>query len=173
MKASGLELARHLVAVLFANGAPLELEAMTRMLGAPRAEVEEALLFLRDHPPLGLQLQRHGDALELVSDPDSAGYVQTLLGLDRPVRLSRAALEALAIVAYRQPVTRGDVESVRGVNSDSALTTLMNRGLVAEVGRRETVGHPVIYATTSEFLQLLGLDSLESLPPLPPRSATG
>ena len=160
------ERAGHLVALLFASAAPLEVDTAGRILETSRAELDEVLAFLRDHPPLGLRVQRTGGQLELVSDPDSAPYVERLLGLDRPVKLSRAAMETLAIVAYRQPVTRGDVESIRGVSSDSAITTLLNRGLVAEVGRRETVGRPTLYATTSEFLQQLGIDSLDALPPL-------
>jgi len=136
-------------------------------------QVEDALLFLRDHPPLGLRIQRSDDNLELVTDPESARYVEALLGLDRPVRLSRAALETLAIVAYRQLVTRSEVEAVRGVNSDSAITTLLNRGLIDEVGRRETVGRPALYGTTSEFLQLLGLDSVSDLPLLPQHGMVG
>jgi segregation and condensation protein B len=83
------------------------------------------------------------------------------------VRLSRAALEALAVVAYRQPVTRGDIDAVRGVNSDSAVATLLGRGLIAEIGRRETVGRPALLAVTPECLQYLGLHSLEELPALP------
>lgn len=159
--------ARHLVAVLFAGGGPVKLDDAARALGISQEKLEDAALYLQENPPLGLQLQRNGSELELVSDPSSARYVESLLGLDRPVKLSRAALETLAIVAYRQPVTRGDVESLRGVNSDSAVTTLLNRGLVEEVGRRETVGRPVLYGTTAEFLQYLGLNSLQSLPPLP------
>ena len=93
--------------------------------------------------------------------------METLLGLDRPAKLSRAALETLAIIAYRQPVTRGDVEAVRGVNSDSAVTTLLNRGLITDVGRKEGAGRPTLYATTPEFLQLLGVESLDDLPALP------
>lgn len=161
------ELAGHLVAVLFVSGGSLKLEEAARALGVNAAALDEPLQLLRRQPPLGLMLQRHGDELELVSHPRSAAYVEALLGLDRPVKLSRAALETLAIVAYRHPVTRGDVEGVRGVNSDSAVTTLLNRGLIAEVGRKETVGRPALYATTPEFLQHLGIDSLDALPPLP------
>ncbi|MHB0868447.1 MAG: SMC-Scp complex subunit ScpB [Chloroflexota bacterium] len=161
------DLARHLVAVLFAGGGPVKMEEVARALGAPVAQLDGLLLQLREHPPLGLRVQRQGGELELVTDPGSARYVETLLGLDRPVKLSRAALETLAIVVYRQPVTRGEVEAIRGVNSDSAVTTLMNRGLIAEVGRKESVGRPALYGATSEFLQYLGLDSLEDLPPLP------
>jgi segregation and condensation protein B len=161
------ELARHLVAVLFAAGGPVKLEAATRALGVTNDEMEPALVLLREHPPLGLRLQRSAGELELVSDPASARFVEALLGVERPARLSRAALETLAIVAYRQPATRGEVEAVRGVNCDSAITTLLNRGLIAESGRKETVGRPVLYATTPEFLQHLGLESLQDLPPLP------
>ena len=158
----------HLIAVLFAWGGPLKLDEIARALGLPSSVVEGVVAFVREHPPAGLRLQRHGDELQLVSDPASARYIETLLGLDRPAKLSRAALETLAIVAYRQPVTRGEVEAIRGVNSDSAVTTLVNRGLIAEAGRRESVGRPVVYVTTPEFLQLLGIDSLDALPPLPP-----
>lgn len=161
------DLARHAVAVIFAAGGPVKLEAAAKALGVTHAEMEEALFLLRECPPLGLRLQRSGGDLELVSDPASARFVEALLGLDRPARLSRAALESLAIVAYRQPTTRAEVEAVRGVNSDSAITTLLNRGLIAEAGRKETVGRPVLYATTPEFLQHLGLESLLDLPPLP------
>lgn len=159
-----IERAKNLVALIFAGPAPLDVETACRVMKVPREEVEEAVTFLRDHPPLGLRVQRSEDQLELVSDPEAAPYVEELLGLNRPVKLSRAALEALAIVAYRQPVTRGDVESIRGVNSDSALTTLLNRGLICEIGRRETVGRPALYGTTPEFLQHLGIDGLDALP---------
>ena len=83
------------------------------------------------------------------------------------MRLSRAALEALAVIAYKQPVTRGEIDAIRGVNSDSAVATLLGRSLVAEVGRRETVGRPALLAVTPECLQYLGLRSLDELPPLP------
>jgi segregation and condensation protein B len=82
------------------------------------------------------------------------------------VRLSRAALEALAVIAYRQPVTRGEIDTVRGVNSDSAVATLLARSLIAEVGRRDTIGRPALLALTPECLQYLGLQSLAELPPL-------
>jgi segregation and condensation protein B len=82
------------------------------------------------------------------------------------VRLSRAALEALAVIAYRQPVTRGEIDAVRGVNSDSAVATLLARSLIAEVGRRDTIGRPALLALTPDCLQYLGLQSLAELPPL-------
>jgi segregation and condensation protein B len=104
--------------------------------------------------------------LQLTTAPTASAAVERYLGSPPPVRLSRAALEALAVIAYRQPVTRGEIDSVRGVNSDSAVATLLTRGLVTEVGRRETVGRPALLATTPECLQYLGLKSLAELPPL-------
>lgn len=168
MSLPAVESAKHLVALLFAAPSALEMETAARVLKLTRDDLVDALAFLENHPPLGLRVQKSGDSLELVTDPESAPFVEEMLGLNRPVKLSRAALETLAIVAYRQPVTRGDVEAVRGVNSDSAITTLLNRGLIVEMGRRDTVGRPVLYGTTSEFLQYLGLSGIDSLPPLPP-----
>lgn len=167
MESTVADWARHLVAILFAWGGPLKLEEIARAFGLPPSNLECVIQYLREQPPLGLKVQRSNDELRLVSDPQSAQYVEMLLGLDRPTKLSRAALETLAIVAYRQPVTRGDVEAVRGVNSDSAVTTLLNRGLIVDVGRRESVGRPTLYATTPEFLQLLGVDGIDALPSLP------
>lgn len=161
------DLAHHLVAVLFAGGGPVKREDAARALGVAPSGLDAALQYLRGNPPMGLRVAYHNDELELVTDPGSAAYVEALLGLDRPTKLSRAALETLAIVAYRQPVTRGEIEAVRGVNSDSAVTTLLNRGLIAEVGRKESVGRPALYGSTAEFLQHLGLDGLEDLPSLP------
>ena len=112
-------------------------------------------------------LQRFEDRLALTTAPASAAVVERFLGSPPPVRLSRAALEALAVIAYKQPVTRGEIDAIRGVNSDSAVTTLLGRNLVAEVGRRETVGRPALLALTAECLQYLGLRCLDELPPLP------
>ena len=107
-----------------------------------------------------------GDRVALATAPEAGTLVARYVGVDA-VRLSAASLETLAIVAYRQPVTRGEIDAVRGVNSDSAVTTLLTRSLVAEVGRRETVGRPALLAVTPECLQYLGLRSLHELPPLP------
>lgn len=161
------ELARHAVAVFFAAGGPVRLDVAARALGVSSEEMLPVVRLLRERPPIGLSLQQSGEEVELVTDPRSAPFVEALLGLDRPVRLSRAALETLAIVAYRQPATRAEIEAIRGVNSDSAVTTLLNRGLIAEAGRKEAAGRPVLYATTPEFLQHLGLRSLGDLPSLP------
>jgi segregation and condensation protein B len=164
--ATDAQLAAHLVAVLFAAAGPLALDDAARVLDISVARLEEICRFLDAQPPHGLALQRHAGQLQLTTASTSAGVVERYLGAPPPARLSRAALEALAIVAYRQPVTRGEIDAVRGVNSDSAVATLLSRGLVAEVGRRETVGRPVLLAITPDCLQYLGLKSLAELPPL-------
>lgn len=161
------ELAGHLVALLFAAAGAVHVSDAARLLDVPIERVLEVCELLDRDPPTGLALQRFDSRLSLTTAPASAPIVERYLGAPPPVRLSRAALEALAVVAYRQPVTRGEIDAIRGVNSDSAVATLLGRGLIAEVGRRETVGHPALLGLTAECLQYLGLKSLEELPPLP------
>jgi segregation and condensation protein B len=156
----------HLVAVLFAAAAPLSLVDAARILDIAPERLDEVCELLERQPPTGLALQRHEDRLQLTTAPGSSAVVERFLGAPPPVRLSRAALEALAVVAYRQPVTRGEVDAVRGVNSDSAIATLLARSLIAEVGRRDSIGRPALLALTPECLQYLGLQSLAELPPL-------
>ena len=160
-------LAGHLVAVLFAAASPLSLADAARILDIPLERLDEVCDLLERQPPTGLALQRHDDRLQLTTAPASATVIERFLGAPPPVRLSRAALEALAVIAYRQPVTRGEIDAVRGVNSDSAVATLLGRSLVAEVGRRDCIGRPALLAATPECLQYLGLQSLAELPPLP------
>ncbi len=160
-------LAAHLVAVLFAAAGPVSLEDAARYLDVSTERLSRVCAVLDREPPPGLALQRFEDRLQLITAPSSATVVERFLGSPAPVRLSRAALEALAVTAYRQPVTRGEIDAVRGVNSDTAVATLLARGLVSEVGRRETVGRPALLAVTPECLQYLGLRSLAELPPLP------
>jgi segregation and condensation protein B len=159
-------LAGHLVAVLFAAASPLSLVDAARILDIPPERLDEVCDALERQPPTGLALQRHEGHLQLTTAPSSAAVIERFLGAPPPVRLSRAALEALAVIAYRQPVTRGEIDAVRGVNSDSAVATLLTRSLIAEVGRRDTIGRPALLALTPECLQYLGLQSLAELPPL-------
>jgi segregation and condensation protein B len=163
----GLDLAPHLVALMFAADEPLEVAEAARVLGVRRAVVERVVRALMDSPPLGLIVQGDGDRVQLSTCPDSAEFVRRLRRLDTPVRLSRAALEVLAVVAYRQPVTRAEIEAIRGVNGDRALATLLTRGLIDVVGRKDAVGRPVLFGTTIAFLEHLGLRSLDDLPPVP------
>ncbi len=113
-----------------------------------------------------LQIQRHQKKVQLVTAPEATAYIERFLGLSASGKLSTAALETLGIIAYKQPITRPEIESIRGVNSDGVLRTLLSKGLIEEVGRLETVGHPIQYGTTFEFLKYFGLRSLDGLPKL-------
>jgi segregation and condensation protein B len=166
--ATEAELASQLVAVLFAAAGPLTFAEAARVLEVAPVRLEQVCGYLDEQPPVGLALQRHADQIQLTTAPSASAAVERYLGAPPPVRLSRAALESLAVIAYRQPVTRSEIDFVRGVNSDTAVATLVARGLVAEVGRKETVGRPALLATTAECLQYLGLRSLDELPTLDP-----
>ncbi len=160
-------LGRVLEAILFVADGPTELPVLAQATGAAPAEVEAALEQL-DVALAGraLRLQRFKGRVQLVTAPDCAGWVERFLGLELGSKLSAAALETLGIVAYRQPITRAEVDAVRGVNSSGTIRTLVQRELIEEVGRLETVGSPYLYATTPAFLQYFGLASLEELPAL-------
>lgn len=114
----------------------------------------------------GVRLQWTNQGVQLTSAPEAAQEVENFLQLEETARLTRAALEALAIIAYEQPVTRPQVDAIRGVNSDSVLRTLLRHGLIEEVGRTEGPGRPILYATTPDFLSHFGLTSLDDLPTL-------
>jgi segregation and condensation protein B len=162
------EVARLVESLLFVSPEPLDLAQIARVLDVPRETVEAGLSLLSaDAPRRGIHVQRLGDLLQLVSAPEAAPYIERLRGSEGVAKLSTAAMETLAIVAYQQPVTRARIEAIRGVNSDRALATLQARGLIAEVGRLETAGRPALFGTTFEFLQHFGLHDLGDLPPLP------
>jgi segregation and condensation protein B len=130
-------------------------------------DVELALAHLvKDYEQRGLRMQRKSNRVQLVTAPESSECVRRFLGMELTGRLSAAALETLAIVAYHQPVTRAKVEAVRGVSSDSVLRTLVNYGLIESLGRLDRAGRPIVYGTTFEFLQEFGLSSLDQLPTL-------
>ncbi len=156
-------------ALLFVAAAPTPVEELAKAAATPRAAVEAALAELEAQLAgggRGVRLQRHDDRYALVSAPPAAPAVARFLGLSRVERLSAAALETLAIVAYRGPVTRGEIEAIRGVDSSGVLQTLQARELVEPVGRRATVGAPIEWAVTPAFLRHFGLASLAELPPL-------
>ena len=152
---------------MFVATAPASVRQLAAAMGCDVAEIETALQRLaQDYEGGGLRLQRHGDRLQLVTAPDSAPFIERFLGLSVTTTLSTAAMETLAVIAYKQPITRPEIEAIRGVNSDGVLRTLVSKGLVEEVGRLETVGHPVLFGTTFDFLQYFGLNSLAELPSL-------
>lgn len=153
--------------LLFVAQEPVSVERLAAVLEIGPEEVEAALNNLgQEYDRRGLRLQRHGRQVQMVTAPEAADYVRRFLGLELTGKLSPAALETLAVVAYRQPATRADIEVVRGVNSDSVLRTLINRGMIEEQGRLDKAGRPIVYGTTFEFLQHFGLAALEQLPPL-------
>jgi len=161
-------------AVLFAAAEPVPLARLVRLLGAwPRAAVQEALDELRtalESGGRGVRLAETAGGFQLRSAAECAPWVRHFFA-EKPPRLSRAVLETLAIVAYRQPATRGEVEAVRGVNCDAVLGALLTRGLIQVVGRRQSPGRPVEYGTTGAFLELFSLRDLSELPELPEPAA--
>ncbi len=160
-------LVRRVEALLFVAPAPVAVADLARALQVSADAVETAIQALaRQREGSGLVVQRMRERVQLVTAPDLAEDVERFLGLDLSSRLSPAALETLAIIAYKQPVTRAQIEAIRGVNSDGVLRSLLNKGLIEEVGRLETVGRPILYGTTMAFLQYFGLESLDELPPL-------
>jgi len=166
-KPSDLSLESRLEALLFVAPATVNVKQLAEALGVPPREVEKALTSLEEsYAPRGIRLQRHKGELRLTSAPQTAALVEHFLDLEATSRLSNAALECLAIVAYQQPITHPQIDAVRGVNSDSSIRLLLTHGLIEEVGRAEGPGRPILYATTPEFLQHFGLSKLEELPPL-------
>ncbi len=162
-----MELSGLIESLLFVSDGPLEIAKIQQILEAERGEIDEAITGLAEsYKDRGICLQRKGDSVQLATAPEAGPYVDKLLGVQQSVKLSPAALETLAIVAYRQPITRSSIESVRGVNCDRAVSTLQARGLICEVGRMESIGRPVLFGTTFEFLQYFGLETLDQLPPL-------
>lgn len=156
-----------LEALLFVAAEPVTLSDLARAVEREERTVAAALdEWAREHADAGIRLQRWGDQVQLVSAPEAAPYIERFLGLHYSGRLSAAALETLAIVAYRQPVTRPAIEALRGVDSSGILHTLLNLGLIEERGRAPGPGRPILYGTTFDFLRHFGLQSLEELPPL-------
>jgi segregation and condensation protein B len=165
------ELIRALEAVLFVSDEPLSATVLSQALEVDRATVEELIADLAsayEDREAGLVLRNVAGGWRLSTHPAAVEVVEKFVLSSRHSRLTRAALESLAIVAYKQPVTRHQVAAIRGVNSDGVLRALADRGLVAEVGRDDTPGRPVLYGTTPEFLERLGLSSLSDLPSLAP-----
>jgi segregation and condensation protein B len=155
-------------ALLFIAERPLATAELAELGGVPKLQAEAELSALAerlDEDERGIRLQYHGDAWQLVTAPE-VGTRLAAYAAREEARVSPAALEALAVIAYRQPCTRGDVERVRGVDSDYVIRSLMHRRLVVEVGRRDTPGRPVLFGTTFTFLERFGLTSLDDLPAL-------
>lgn len=158
-----------LEALLLVGGDTATVDALARALGVSKDAIEQGLGTLDRHyveQGHGSRVQRLGGRIQLATASRHAEVVARFLGVPERTRLSPAALETLAIVAYRQPVTRPEVEGIRGVNCDHVMRSLLDQGLIEERGRADTPGRPAIYGTTMGFLEVLGLRSLDELLPL-------
>jgi segregation and condensation protein B len=172
------ELRRILEAILFVSDEPIEIGILAQVTEEPKDRVESELRALAadlDAQDRGVALREVAGGWRMYTHPDAAAYVERFVRSVQQPRLTQAALETLSIVAYKQPVTRQQIAAIRGVDSDGVVGTLEQRGLVAEMGRDPGPGQAVFYGTTPQFLERLGLASLEDLPPiaelLPPASA--
>ncbi|WP_205712218.1 SMC-Scp complex subunit ScpB [Euzebya rosea] len=170
------ELRKALEAILLVVDEPVPAETLAQVLEVGMDEIEDGLLALAAEyveQGRGFVLRRAGGGWRMYTDPGAAPYVERFVLHGRTGKLSQAALETLAIVAYKQPVTRADISEIRGVDADSGVRNLMARGLVEEVGRADAPGQPLLYGTTASFLEKLGLDDLSTLPALPALVPTG
>jgi len=156
-----------LEALLFVAAEPVATAQLATALDVSASVVERGLNELdASLQSRGLRLQRHAGRVQLTTAPQLAELIERFLGLEATSHLSRAALETLAIIAYQQPVTRPQIDSIRGVNSDSMMKSLLSKNLILESGRADGPGRPILYSTTPEFLQHFGLNSILEMPPL-------
>ena len=156
-----------LESLLFVWGDPLEAKVCAELFDLSVQETIEAFRELAGEYELrdsGLRIREMDRSFQLCTNAENDDYLQRLCTPVKEKRLTQAALEVLAIVAYRQPVTKGEVDSIRGVRSDRALEGLIRRDLIEEAGRSQAIGRPILYATTREFLALFGFETLEDLP---------
>jgi len=164
---TGLSLPAQVEALLFVAFEPVTPGQLATALDTTATQVNNALdeldASLRTR---GLRLQQHNGRVQLTTAPETSDAIERFLGLEATTHLSRAALEALSIIAYQQPITRPQVDAVRGVNSDGVMRSLLSKGLIQEGGRADGPGRPILYHTTPDFLQHFGLNSLTELPPL-------
>ncbi len=159
-----------LEAVLFAQGQPVKLSFLAKLSQMDEAQIELALLSLQkryEGEDSGICLMQSGDSWVLVTKPIYAAVISQALELSRQVPLSRSAMEVLSIIAYKQPISRGYVDSIRGVDSSRLIHTLAEKGLIEEAGRLDVPGRPILYQTTELFLRSFQLRTLADLPQLP------
>jgi len=154
-------------ALLFVSPSAVSTRQIADVIGVTPRVVEKALKSLGSTlKNRGIRIQKSRGGFQLTTAPEYANLVDNFLNLESTAKLSQASLETLAIIAYQQPVTRPMIDSVRGVNSDSVIKSLLSKGLIEEAGRSESPGRPILYTTSPEFLQHFGLSSLKDLPAL-------
>lgn len=167
------EIAHIVEAILFVTGEPVLMSDIAKALEVTSGEVAMAVDLLKmdcEDGMRGIVVKRSGDHVQLATRASYAPYVERLLQPVQKQTLSQAAMETLAVIAYKQPVTRGDIEAIRGVKCDYSVMSLMNKGMIQEVGRRETLGRPILYGTTDTFLSHFGLENLGQLPAMPEKA---
>jgi segregation and condensation protein B len=156
-----------LESLLFVASGPVSTSRLGTVLDISPARVRSYLGELaQSYVNGGLRLQWIGQSVQLTSAPEASSAIERFIGLEVTTRLSQAALEVLAIIAYMQPITRPSIDQIRGVNSDAALRTLLSKGLIEERGRMDSPGRAILYGTTTEFLQHFGLSIIDDLPAL-------
>lgn len=167
-------------AILFVAGEPVEEEALRMALEITQLELTralDALISRNEFERRGIRLLRFGHSVQLSTRPEYAPYIERLLQPVQRQNLTQAAMETLAVIAYRQPATRGDVEAIRGVKCDYSVQSLLQKGLIAEAGKRDTLGRPTLFVTTDTFLRHFGISTLEELPEIdfsaPPKRDDG
>lgn len=154
--------------ILFISGSPVMISHLSDTFGVTLKEIDASLNILEQDllNGRGIRVQRYAGKVQLTSSPEFSEVIEKYLGIETTSKLSRAALETLAIIAYKQPITRPSIDSIRGVNSDAVIKSLLSKGLIEEMGRTEGPGRPILYGITQEFLQYFGLGSINELPEL-------
>jgi len=155
-------------ALLFVSSTPISIGQLATALDENQGSVKNALDELEEFYKYkrGLRIQRKGTKVQLTTAPELSDVIENFLGIETTTTLSQASLETLAIIAFRQPITRPAIEDVRGVNSDGVVRNLLSKGLIEELGRADGLGRPILYGTSSDFLSHFGLNSLTDLPDL-------
>ncbi|MCK4801876.1 MAG: SMC-Scp complex subunit ScpB [Anaerolineales bacterium] len=162
-----LDLTALVEAILFVSPEPISANQIGTLLDVTPRVVKNAFDELDAlYSGRGIRLQYHNGKVQFTSAPEAASVIENLLELETTSKLSQAALETLSIVAYQQPITRPQIDAIRGVNSDGVLRTLLSKGLIDDIGRAEGPGRPILYSTTTDFLKYFGLASYDELPPL-------
>ena len=163
--------AAHIIeAILFVAGEPVGIGDVAAALGLTELETIQTVEEMQRQYDLerrGVTLRRYGDHLRMETRQEYAPYVERLLQPVQRQSLTQTAMETLAVIAYRQPATKGEVEQVRGVKCDYSVQSLLHKGLIREAGRKEALGRPILYATTDRFLEHFGISDIRELPPLP------
>lgn len=159
------DIKRAVEAILFAAGYPVKYEKLSEVIGLPQRDLRNLIESMsREYDGRGIQLLLYPDTCQLTTREVFAPYIREALGIKRGGNLSNSSLEVLAVVAYNQPVTRAYIDTVRGVDSSYAVTSLLDKNLIEAVGRLDAPGRPMLYGTTDKFLRVFGLGSLAELP---------